>query len=179
MKLTNIFSAAFRTDPRLSTGLGIVYDAEGNPIETAGTDLLTRFIVVEMKELFDAEADTAANTAEFIRGLSGARREIGNVAEIIGTGDRAYLDDLLIQIDQVYPDGFTSMYHDQDGNLVDLDQTGDTLAKWIVYQAVTAVGCISQSETLEKSYTAQTQLLTEYIGGMERISEIISQLVAI
>lgn len=80
--------------------------------------------------------------------------------------DPLTLKQLLDMANEVYPDGVLADYYDEEGKPANLDETGDTLAKFIV---------IELAETFEPEETAGQQLET----AMEKLDRAMEDLVLV
>ena len=72
-------------------------------------------------------------------------------------------------LDQYYPDGFTTNYHDDEGRPTNLTEPGDTLAKWLITQAADIFGELPSNSTHGQKFIALTNLMTSYAKGRNRI----------
>jgi hypothetical protein len=183
------YAHIFKKDVHLRYGAGLYYTDKGKPTYNNAGDLLAIFITQELFEASESEdwsdmlgfqgfaLPLLARAAEEIKGAISGVSEL--LADVLDHNNSLGLAQVCEALDRYYPDGFTGNYHDEDGNPINMTQSGDTLAKWLVSQAAEAFGAMPPALTRGEVIIALTNLISMYAIGLNRIYVICDQIVTL
>jgi hypothetical protein len=179
MKPSIFFEHIFQGDPHLRYGPGLYFTEDGRPTYSGAGDLLSIFIVQELFEASETNdwKDIIGFQTFSLSVLVPAAEEIKGAISAIGSLLTDALDhnvglglpQVFSILDQYYPDGFTTNYHDDEGRPTNLTEPGDTLAKWLITQAADIFGELPSNSTHGQKLIALTNLMTSYAKGLNRI----------